>query len=234
MLVLFDIDGTILLSGGAGVRAFLRSCDDIFQMETADDRKRFSGGLDPLIFRDLCAMHGVEDWERHHDTFRERYRVALEQTLSEPGVVTPLPGARELVHAVDAHDRATLGLVTGNYPETGAFKLRTVGLEPTRFEVAAWGSDGNHRRDLPRVAMERYRAKMGREIDPAEVVVIGDTPHDVDCAKHNGCRVIGVATGLFSVDELHACGADLAVPNLADTATLLAWMCRESRPSTTA
>lgn len=224
MLVLFDIDGTILLSGGAGVRAFLRSCDELFAMETADDRKRFSGGLDPLIFRDLCAMHGVSDWERHHESFRQRYRAALEENLSLPGVVTPLPGARELVRAVDAHEAATLGLVTGNYPETGAFKLKTVGLDPARFEVAAWGVDGGHRRDLPRVAMERYRDKIGETIDPREVVVIGDTPHDVDCAKHNGCRVIGVATGLFSVDELRDCGADLAVSDLADTATLLSWI----------
>lgn len=224
MLVLFDIDGTILLSGGAGVRAFLRSCDELFAMETADDRRRFSGGLDPLIFRDLCAMHGVADWERHHDSFRERYRVALEKTLSEPGVVTPLRGARELVRAVDAHEGATLGLVTGNYPETGAFKLRTVGLDPTRFEVAAWGVDGNHRRDLPRVAMERYREKTTRTIDPRDVVVIGDTPHDVDCAKHNGCRVIAVATGMFSVDELRECGADLAVADLSDTPSLVKWI----------
>jgi phosphoglycolate phosphatase len=224
MLVLFDIDGTILLSGGAGVRAFLRSCDEIFAMETADDRKRFSGGMDPLIFRDLCAMHGVADWERHHDAFRARYGVALERNLSEPGVVKALPGARELVRAVDEHPNVTLGLLTGNYPETGAFKLRTVGLDPSRFEVTAWGVDGNHRRDLPRVAMDRYRAKYGAPIDPRDVVVIGDTPHDVDCAKHNGCRVIGVATGLFSVDELRECGADLAVGSLAETEELLRWI----------
>ena len=224
MLVLFDIDGTMLLSGGAGVKAFLSSCSEVFKMEAADDRKRFSGGMDPLIFRDLCALNGIDDWKSHHDGFRVRYGELLRRHLAPPGVVRRLPGVSELIDGVDADPRATLGLVTGNYPETGRFKIELSGIDPDRFEVAAWGTDGEHRRDLPRVAMERFAAHKGARIDASEVVVIGDTPHDVDCAKHNGCRALGVATGLFSVDELRACGADLAVENLADTKALLDWI----------
>ncbi len=224
MLVLFDIDGTILVSGGVGVKAFLSSCTEVFQMEAADDRKRFSGGMDPLIFRDLCALHGIEDWRRHHDGFRERYTQRLREHLAPPGIVKILPGVRELVDAIDSDPRSSLGLVTGNYPETGRFKLEQTGIDPDRFEVAAWGVDGDHRRDLPRVAMERFAARRGSPIDPSKVVVIGDTPHDVDCAKHNGCRALGVGTGLFTPAELRECGADLAVENLADTKAILDWL----------
>lgn len=224
MLILFDIDGTLLLSGGAGVQAFLAGLKEMFGVELKDERRRFSGGLDPLIFRELCRLGGIEPDAEKHDRFRERYAELLYRHLSPEGVVRRLPGAKELVTAVDEHERATLGLLTGNYPETGRFKIERAGFDPARFEVAAWGIDGEHRRDLPRVAMTRFHDRKARAIDPADVVIIGDTPNDVDCAKHNGCRVIGVATGLYSVAELEACGADLAVENLADTSRLLDWM----------
>ena len=227
MLILFDIDGTILLSGGAGVKAFLGSCKELLGLEVTDERRRFWGGLDPLIFRDLCAGAGIHEWEPHHEGFRGRYAQQLREHLSPPGVVRLLPGVRALVDAVDRHPATTLGLLTGNYPETGRFKIELAGLDPDRFEVAAGGIDGGSRRDLPRVAMQRFAERVGRPADPSKVVIIGDTPNDVDCAKANGCRVLAVATGMYSIDELRDCGADLAVQDLADTDALLRWLLAE-------
>lgn len=224
MLILFDIDGTLLLSGGAGVAAFLDSCSDLFGNFVADDRKRFSGGMDPIIFRELCELHGVEHREEHHDRFRKRYHAKLVENLTPPGVVRRLPGVAELIAALAAEPVPTLGLLTGNYPETGAFKIRAAGLDPAVFRLAAWGTDGPHRRDLAPVAMRRYAELHGREVAPRDVVIIGDTPKDVDCARHSGCRVLGVATGLFSVEELMESGADRAVSDLTQTRELVDWL----------
>jgi phosphoglycolate phosphatase len=224
MLILFDIDGTLLLSRGAGVKAFLESCRELLGLEMKDERRRFSGGLDPLIFRDLCQAQGVHDWERHHDAFRTRYGEAIRRHLAPEGVVERLAGSLELVREVDAHPAATLGLLTGNYPETGRFKIERAGFDPDRFEIAAWGIDGGSRRDLPKVAMTRFHDRRGHPVAPSDVVIIGDTPNDVDCAKANGCRVLAVATGMYSTEELAECGADLVVADLSATTRLKSWL----------
>ena len=92
------------------------------------------------------------------------------------------------------------------------------------FPVTAWGSDGKTRRELPPLAMSRHEALTGSVLDPQQVVIIGDTPHDVDCARASGCRSLAVATGRYGADDLAASGADLVVEDLSRTESLVKWI----------
>jgi phosphoglycolate phosphatase-like HAD superfamily hydrolase len=141
-----------------------------------------------------------------------------------------LPGVKNLVHRLHRDDRFTIGLLTGNYPETGKLKVETAGLNSELFSIAAWGCDAPTRRDLTPLAIDQHSRASGRTLRPEHVVVIGDTPHDVDCAKAHGCRSIGVATGMFSVQVLADAGADLALPTLEDTEAIVAWMVDSRQP----
>ncbi len=225
MLVLFDIDGTLLVTQGAGIAAMQDAGREMFGEHISFDAVNFAGSLDPLIFAAAADVNDIRDHQQHHEAFRAAYLLRLTDRLSQqPSVATLLPGVAELVGAIAANDAATLGLLTGNYHEAGRLKIDAAGLDFTDFKVGAWGDDGAHRRDLPGVAMSRHAEMIGAPIDPAEVVIIGDTPHDVDCARHNGCRSLAVATGRFSRMELESHGPDLAVEDLSETDDLLAWM----------
>lgn len=224
MLILFDIDGTLLLTKGTGVHAMGDAGRELFGDHFTFDGVEFSGRLDPLIWRDLATHNGIDEPDTHHETFRATYRKYLSQRLAEHRTAFALPGVAALIDALSGHGQVTLGLLTGNYPETGRLKIEAAGLSPDAFSLAAWGIDGPTRRDLPPVAIQRYHEHHARTIEPERVVIIGDTPHDVDCAIHNGCRVLGVATGAFSVDELNRGGAHLAVENLEATDDVLDWL----------
>jgi len=229
MLILFDIDGTLLLTRGQGMLAMQDAGRELVGPHFSIDGADYSGRLDPLIWRQLCEINGVADADGLHDAFRAAYLANLKQRFDDGAAVEILPGVAELIGGLQAEDEITLGLVTGNYPETGQLKIETGGLDFEVFTVFGWGSDGDHRRDLPRVAIERYEATNGGRIDRERVVIIGDTPHDVDCARHNGCRSLAVATGRFALDDLREHRPDHAVESLADTAAVLDWLGRDGR-----
>lgn len=225
MLVLFDIDGTLLLTDGAGSKAMLeagrRLVGDHFSFDGVD----IAGRIDPVIWADAAAANGVRDAEEQHAAFRAEYAAILADRLEVDPTALALPGVRALVDRLKAAEGVTLGLLTGNYPETGRLKIAAAGLVADDFPVAAWGSDGLDRRDLPVVAMERYRSYVSEPIEPEQVVIIGDTPHDIDCARAAGCRVLAVATGpAYSLAELEEHGPDRAVADLTATADLVAWI----------
>jgi len=224
MLILFDIDGTILLTQGAGVKAMLDAGHELFGEQFTTDGVEFSGRLDTLIWADLTRINSVPNTDESHDLFRATYGRKLAERLQRNPTAKLLPGVRDIVHQIAEFDDATLGLLTGNYPETGRLKIKHAGLDPDLFKVNAWGCDGQARRDLPPVAMRQHREATGRNLRGEDVVIIGDTPHDIDCARAHGCRSIGVATGVFGVADLREAGADLAVENLAETRSLLRWM----------
>ncbi len=226
MLVLFDIDGTLLLSQGAGMKCFAAAGSALFGREFRIEGLRFGGGLDPVIWRELCAANGVarDDAESQHDRFRALYAELLAERLRPAGTARALPGVTPLLDALGRRAHVTVGLLTGNYPETGRLKLEAAGLASRRFSVSAWGCDGDHRRDLLPVALARCEESTGRRPPREQVVVVGDTPHDVDCAAAHGCRSLAVATGQHDVAELAACGASLAVENLADTDAIVSWL----------
>mgnify|MGYP003888812059 CR=1 FL=1 len=224
MLILFDIDGTLLVTRSAGVHAMADAGRELFGDQFSVEGIDFSGRLDCLIWKDLVTSNAIADGDANHERFRITYGKHLHRRLHETSTATLLPGVHTLVHRLAEKSGLTLGLLTGNYPETGRLKVQTAGLDPDLFTIAAWGIDGATRRDLPPVAIRRHHEASGRAIDPEQVVIIGDTPHDIDCARHNGCRSLGVATGAFDRASLHACGADLAVNDLSDTGLVVDWL----------
>lgn len=224
MLVLFDIDGTILLTRGAGIEAMTHAGRELFGDNFTLEGLDTAGRLDGLIWADAAARNRVDDPDRHHEAFRAAYGRHFRRRVLEAGLVHRLEGVKELVDALRTVDGLTCGLLTGNYPETGQMKIEGAGLAIEHFPVQAWGVDGGHRRELPPVAMSRYEVHHGRPIGAERVVIIGDTPHDVDCARHSGCRSLAVATGKFSEDELAQAGADRVVPTLGSTDDLVGWI----------
>ena len=224
MLVLFDLDGTLLSARGAGVAAMLVAAERVYGRPFRYHATRIAGNIDPCIWRELCAENGVTDAVEREPEYRAHFRKALEERLGSGAEVTVLAGVRELLSAVEAHPRATLGLLTGNFPETGQLKLRAGELDPGRFQVSVWGSDGACRRELVPVALERFRLRVGRALAPGEAVIVGDTPEDIDCARAHGCPVLGVATGPFSAEELRRAGADEVREDLTDTDGIMAWL----------
>lgn len=227
MLTLFDIDGTILRTFGLGIRAMGEAGRALHGPSFDESAVSFAGRLDPLIIADLLDANGVEVTFDRVKAFRDGYREQLESMLmDEPAELCP--GVAPLIDALEAHEAMTLGLLTGNFPETGEIKLRSGGVEPNRFTVRVWGEDSPHnpphRDHLPHVGFARYLEHHRRDVEPAHVVIIGDTPDDIRCATSSGCRSIGVATGRFSTDELLAVGADLAMEDLSDTETVAEWI----------
>lgn len=225
MLILFDIDGTLLLTRGQGIRAMLRAGADVFG-EPFDPAVESAGRLDPLIMADMVLAAGVDGHPEAMEAFRRAYHARLDEVLT-PGVTEALPGTQDLIDAIDAED-AVMGLVTGNLPETGLLKLDRAGFDSTKFTIRAWATDSPHeppaRDHLPAVALDRYREAHARDADLERTVIIGDTPHDVQCAHANGLRCLAVATGKFDVDELHQAGADRVVADLTPTDEIVQWL----------
>ena len=229
ILVLFDIDGTLLLSQHAGAQSMHDATRELYGDAFTFDGVEIAGRIDPQIWHDLALANGIDDPLEHHDRFREVYARHLARRLAAANTVRVLPGVAALLEALGSVEGVTRGLLTGNYPETGRLKIEAAGLDPAIFEVAAWGCDGRSRRDLPGVALDRHAAATGARLAPGQVVIIGDTRHDVDCARANGCRSLAVATGSSSRDELVASEADLAVDDLSHTQEIVSWILDHSR-----
>jgi phosphoglycolate phosphatase len=218
-LVLFDIDGTVLLSDGAGKRAVLRAMKEVYGT-TGPEGHRFDGKTDPQIVRELQRLEGHPDdhIDAHLHRAIGRYVELLGEELDRAGNrAYTLPGIRELLDAIEARDDAMLGLLTGNVVEGARAKLSAVGINPDRFVVGAYGSDHEIRAQLPAIARQRVLEAHGHEFVGHDIVIIGDTPSDIQCGQSLGVRAIGVATGHYSVDDLMECGAYAAFEDLSDT-----------------
>ena len=226
-LVLFDIDGTLLWTDGAGRRAIGRALLDEIGTTGPIEHYRFDGKTDPQIVRELLSLAGhpaAEAVERVAAVCR-RYLEVLEGELARPTQRTRvLVGVRELLGALEEHEargRALVGLLTGNLEGGAALKLKSAGLDPRRFVVGAYGSDAAHRPALPAIAARRAAERTGQEIPGRDVVIIGDTPDDVACGEPIGARVVAVATGFYDVASLRAAGAAHVFADLRDTAAVL-------------
>lgn len=223
-LVLFDIDGTILLTAGAGRRAITAALASEVGPMPAFESLRFDGKTDPQIVVELLqtASHpGAEDADFVRDLCR-RYVGLLAEELNHPRTKTTImPGVPELLHELEGDQSVVLGLLTGNVAEGAALKLASAGIAPDRFRIGAYGSDSAHRPDLPRIAARRAMGHFGREPRGREVVIIGDTPADVTCGREIAARAIGVATGAYTLEALAEAGAHATFLNLSDTALVL-------------
>ncbi len=220
-LILFDIDGTLLRGQGIGARAMERAGRRLLGPEFSLEGIDFRGALDPWIFQEAVSRIGRSDAAGLHSEFHESYLVELVSEI-ESGERRPviIPGVAAALGALASDEAATLGLVTGNYSRAAPLKLRAVGIDPAQFVVGAFGDDAPTRPELVRIALERWKAR-GATPDPKRVVVVGDTPRDVECAKENGCRSVAVATGWHTSDELQGSGADVVLPDLTDLPRVL-------------
>lgn len=223
-LILFDIDGTILLTAGAGRRAITAALAELVGDHAAFERIRFDGKTDPQIVTELlnaAGDAGPDDGSRIQAVC-DRYVSLLERELAATTGTRLMPGFPEILDRLEGHDGVVLGLLTGNLERGAALKLRAAGLDPARFRVGAFGSDAAHRPDLPSIAARRAKPFFfGREPAGAEVVIIGDTPEDVACGAGIGARAVAVATGAYSVEQLAACGAHAVFTDLGDTDRVL-------------
>jgi phosphoglycolate phosphatase-like HAD superfamily hydrolase len=219
-LVLFDIDGTLLLSGGAGRRAILAALEDeTGRSSTPAQKVRFDGKTDPQIVAELLEAIGHEQPRDESWLTRmlDRYVERLEADLAENAHrVVLMPGIRPLLDRLEADPRVVLGLLTGNITSGARLKLRAANLDFDRFRVGAYGSDHADRSELPPFAVRRAIPFFGRAPHGDEVVIIGDTPADVTCGRCVQARAIGVGTGSFSPAELLAAGAAAALEDLSD------------------
>ena len=216
-LVLFDIDGTILRSNGAGRRAMIAALREVFGGTGPEDH-RYDGKTDPQIVREVMRIegHGDAHIDERMQALMALYLALLDRELQSGGTQV-YPGVPELLDALEAREDMILGLLTGNLREGANAKLRAAGIDPERFRVGAFGSDHEDRPELPAVARRRAREALGIELPGSHIVVIGDTPADIECGRSLGVRAIGVATGSFTVDELRRHSPHAVFETLADT-----------------
>ena len=229
MLIFFDIDATLIRTGGVGMKAMTDAGRGLFGSGFDQiDSVQFAGRLDPLILIDLLVANGQDPSPKNVIAMREAYGRELQRRLEEPGVGQVLPGVAELVDAIDRLEDVALGLLTVNFEETGRMKLEACGIDTDRLPIRGWGDDSPHdppaREHLPVVGMALYEERTGRSINPRHVTIIGDTPHDVSCARANGCSSLGVATGSYSRADLILAGASLVVEDLTETQEIVRWL----------
>lgn len=222
-IVLFDIDGTLVWTHGAGRRAMERA----LQQELGHPgpaEHRYDGKTDKQIVREAMRLTGHDDAEidARMGAVIARYleALALDLDRDDHGAVA-LPGVTELLDAVDDDPSLMLGLLTGNVVAGAERKLRAVGIAPERFVVGAFGTDHEHRHELPPIARDRAAARLGRAVEGAACVIIGDTPMDIACGRPIGARAIAVATGHYDVPALSAHAPDAVFADLRDTAAVL-------------
>jgi phosphoglycolate phosphatase-like HAD superfamily hydrolase len=218
-ILLFDIDGTLVRTGGAGKLAIESALVEEFSITLTATEVPYSGRTDRAICRDLLAGNGLEPSASNIDRLVEGYLARLPGALAtRPGNI--LPGITEILEAVGRIDHIHVGLLTGNVRRGARHKLQHYGLWE-HFHFGGFGDRHEQRDDVARAALAETEGRIG-SVDPTRVWVIGDTPHDVSCARAIGANVVAVATGWHPVEELRATGADVVLPDLSDHTALLA------------
>lgn len=222
-LILFDIDGTLLLSGRAGMRAMTRAFSQTFGIGDVFAGESFGGRTDSYLVSKALTRAGLPDTAENHHRFRDAYLPLLAEEIRHPGTGHKglMPGARELLEALHDYDHLHLALLTGNYREAAEIKLQHFELWDF-FEWGAFSDDHADRNQLVPIAKSRAET-YDIPVEAIErVIVIGDTPHDVECARVAGATCIAVATGGYTVEQLREAGADQVLPDLSDTGRVLA------------
>jgi phosphoglycolate phosphatase len=223
LLVLWDVDGTLVDSAGLGREAFMEAFERVTG-SLPSAQVPFAGRTDLEIALDMLLVSGVEAGEELLALFGaalERAMASRFDALRARG--RALPGAHESLARLDREPGVLQSLLTGNIEPNAAVKLRAFGLERhLDFEIGAYGSDHRMRAELVAIARSKAERKHGRRVEPEDVVLVGDTPLDVAAAKEGGARAIAVASGPFDEDALEAAGADVVFAHLADTEAVTA------------
>lgn len=221
-LILFDIDGTLVLTGGAGVRAFTRTFEQLFDVRGPFQDVSLAGRTDRLILNDAMQRAGLPPLGHDElEQFCEMYFTFLRDEIHNPGPRKGvMPGVRELLDTLSARDDVTLGLLTGNFSTAARIKLEHFDLW-RYFSCGAFADDAVERNDLVEVARRRACEVGAPPVPASQIVIVGDTPLDVACAASAGATAVAVATGGHDAESLRACGADIVFENLSDVAAFL-------------
>ncbi len=219
-LVLFDIDGTLMDSGGAGSRALNAAFLQMFSIDNAFQGIRMGGKTDTEIIREAVERLGIA-MDGKMPRFTGFYLDNLRAGIGQNSRKRLKPGVREALNTLQIIEGAALGLLTGNIEEGARIKLGAFGLNEY-FPAGAFGSDNPDRNVLLPIALERFRELLPHAgLSSGDCIVVGDTPRDVECAKLHGARSVAVATGGYTAAELLATRADAVLNDLSDTPAFL-------------
>ncbi len=177
----------------------------------------FTGRLDSEVWRELVLSYSVPDTSANLNAFISAYAGEMENPSWE---AKQCPGVSDMLRLLAENPRITKGILTGNFRTTGLMKLERAGIDSEQFTVCAWGEEARTRAGLVPVALNRWRSHTGAP-DPKKVVIVGDSPRDVECARAAGSPCVAVATGLSSVSELEKAGAHLVIENFTDPVPLV-------------
>ncbi|MBI5525220.1 MAG: HAD hydrolase-like protein [Deltaproteobacteria bacterium] len=223
-VLLFDIDGTLVHSAGAGRVAFELAFARVHEIKNAGRDVAFDGKTDPAIYDEICAVMHIPPTRANRNEVLRRYALALARLMPVAPAAREIPGARDLLTVAKAAGHAC-GLLTGNIREGARIKLSRFGLLDF-FCFGAYGDDAATREEIARLAIERGREAVDAPtLPPDRFVVIGDTPRDVECGRACGMRTLAVATGTrYTLDDLRSCSPDLAAGSLEDTQAIMSWI----------
>lgn len=218
-IIFFDIDGTLLLTGGAGQQALEHSLTQEFEIDFPFEGVLTAGRTDRGITDEIFERHGLANTAESRQKFRDAYLAQLPQMLHDsPGVL--LPQVRELIERLANVDNLVLSILTGNYEEAAWIKLRHYQLE-NFFTFGGFGDHHAARDDVARNAITAASGNLGHDVVGHHTMVIGDTPADISCARAIGAKAVGVATGTYAYDQLHPHNPDLLFEDFSDTTSVI-------------
>lgn len=219
ILLLWDIDGTLISSANAGMKALQVALRNVFGIDGSLADIDFAGRTDRWIIRAVFKKFSIPDTEENFAKYFEGYVSILPGHLANPHARV-LPGVREILRAAAEHGQIAQGLLTGNMRRGAQVKLAHHGLWE-HFPFGAFADDSERRNDLGPHAVRRALEHHRVEFAAANVWVIGDTPHDIACGKIIGARTLAVGTGGYKIDDLRTHSPTVVLENLSDTAEVL-------------
>jgi len=228
ILLLFDIDGTLLTSGGAGIHALRRGFKDRFGIDDDLREIEIAGRTDSAIARQVFAKHALPETAENLTAFFDGYLHHLALLLPEKQGRL-LPGVLPLLSALRSRSEAVLALLTGNLARGAELKLTHYGVWHY-FEFGAYADDHHDRNQLGHFARERARERHGVEFPPERIFVLGDTPHDVSCARAVGAKAVAIATGNYPRERLAAAAPDFLFDDLSDVPAVLCALGLSGKP----
>lgn len=214
ILILWDIDGTILQSGRAGMKALQAALEEVFGFSGSFEGIEFAGRTDPWIIRQIFSRFGIDETNENVERYVERYVAALPGVLGQSGTRV-LPGVEGILGQAAGHPHVVQGLLTGNLRRGAQAKLGFHGLWDY-FPIGAFADDSEVRNELGPHALRRAKGHWGQDFTAEQTWVVGDTPHDISCARAFGARALAVATGGSKLSELAGHNPDAVLESLVD------------------
>lgn len=226
-LILFDIDGTLISTDGLARKTFAEVLEQVYQVESPALTHDFAGKTDLQIVYEIMTLAGLTEiriQERLDDLFENIFYLLQSKLTKE--TVRIHEGVFDALNAISKRDDCTLGILTGNMKRGAELKLAPHGLNKY-FSIGAYGDESRYRNELPAIARSRAESLTGFRYVGKNIVIIGDTPHDISCGAHLGVRTIAVATGGTSYDELKKHNPDFLFDSLANTHEVLTSILQE-------